>query len=127
MPTRSSMPTSLSSLPGKLYEIDVKKYPPGSQFLPTELGLVKLHLKDKVEKNIDGFIKTLNVYGDAPWLLHHDTNPLYPRNEWYYFVPRRIRGVKTVSRMVPRNGESFLGGTWKSIGKRKDIKKRPRS
>ncbi|KAL0865667.1 hypothetical protein Bca101_044785 [Brassica carinata] len=100
------------------------RYPPGSQFLPTELGLVKLHLKDKVEKNIDGFIKTLNVYGDAPWLLHHDTNPLYPRNEWYYFVPRRIRGVKTVSRMVPRNGESFLGGTWKSIGKRKDIKKK---
>ncbi|CAF2078440.1 unnamed protein product [Brassica napus] len=67
-----------------------------------------------------GFIKTLNVYGDAPWLLHHDTNPLYSRNE-YYFAPRKIRGVKSVSRMVPSNGES-LGGTWKSIGKREEIK-----
>nr|VDD41458.1 unnamed protein product [Brassica oleracea] len=101
----------------------MRTYPPGSRFLPTELGLVKLHLKDKVENNISGFIKTLNVYGDAPWLLHHDTNPLYSRNEWYYFVPRKIRGVKTVSRMVPSNGES-LGGTWKSIGKRKEIKKK---
>ncbi|CAF1923588.1 unnamed protein product [Brassica napus] len=101
----------------------MRTYPRGSRFLPTELGLVKLHLKDKVEKNISGFIKTLNVYGDAPWLLHHDTNPLYSRNEWYYFVPRTIRGVKTVSRMVPSNGES-LGGTWKSIGKRKEIKKK---
>ncbi|CAF2310226.1 hypothetical protein YC2023_121361 [Brassica napus] len=100
----------------------MRTYPPGSRFQPTELGLVKLHLKDKVEHNISGFIKTLNVYGDAPWLLHHDTNPLYSRNEWYYFVPRRIRGVRSVSRMVPSNGDS-LGGTWKSVGKKKDIKK----
>uniref|UniRef100_M4EX70 NAC domain-containing protein n=1 Tax=Brassica campestris TaxID=3711 RepID=M4EX70_BRACM len=100
----------------------MRTYPRGSRFQPTELGLVKLHLKNKVEKNISGFIKTLNVYGDAPWLLHHDTNPLYSRNEWYYFVPRKIRGVRSVSRMVPSNGDS-LGGTWKSVGKKKDIKK----
>ncbi|XP_018470954.1 uncharacterized protein LOC108842514 [Raphanus sativus] len=99
------------------------KYPGGSRFEPTELGLVKRYLKNKVEKNDSDCIKTLNVYGDAPWLLHHDTNPLYARNEWYYFVPRTVRGVKTVSRMVPGNGESFLGGTWKSVGKRKEIKK----
>ncbi|KAF8111715.1 hypothetical protein N665_0073s0071 [Sinapis alba] len=97
-------------------------YPPCSRFLPTELGLVKLHLKNKVDNNISGFIKTLNVYGDVPWRLDHDMNPLYSRNEWYYFFQRTRRGVKnTVSRMVPRNGES-LGGTWKSIGKKKDIK-----
>ncbi|KAJ4914824.1 hypothetical protein Rs2_00374 [Raphanus sativus] len=99
------------------------KYPGGSRFEPTELGMVKRYLKNKVEKNISDSIKTLNVYGDAPWLLHHDTNPLYARNEWYYFVPRTVRGVKTVSRMVPGNGESFLGGTWKSVGKRKEIMK----
>ncbi|KAG5374731.1 hypothetical protein IGI04_039327 [Brassica rapa subsp. trilocularis] len=100
----------------------MRTYPRGSRFQPTELGLVKLHLKNKVEKNISGFIKTLNVYGDAPWLLHHDTNPLYSRNEWYYFVPRKIRGVRSVSRMVPSNGDS-LGGTWKSVGKIIEIKK----
>ncbi|KAH0905499.1 hypothetical protein HID58_037326 [Brassica napus] len=105
-----------------LFVITMRTYPRGSRFQPTELGLVKLHLKNKVEKNISGFIKTLNVYGDAPWLLHHDTNPLYSRNEWYYFVPRKIRGVRSVSRMVPSNGDS-LGGTWKSVGKIIEIKK----
>ncbi|CAH8390489.1 unnamed protein product [Eruca vesicaria subsp. sativa] len=103
--------------------VTMRTYPPGSRFLPTELGLVKVHLKLKVDKNISGFIKTLNVYGDAPWRLEHDTNHLYPRNEWYYFVPRIIRGKKTVSRIVPSNGEC-LGGTWKSIGKKQEVKNR---
>ncbi|KAF8111748.1 hypothetical protein N665_0073s0101 [Sinapis alba] len=96
-------------------------FPPGSRFRPTDLGLVKLHLKSKVDENVSGFIKTLDAYGDVPWRLDHDMNPLYGRNEWYYFVKRTVRGANSVSRMVPSNGES-LGGTWKATGTRIDIK-----
>ncbi|KAF8111716.1 hypothetical protein N665_0073s0072 [Sinapis alba] len=99
----------------------VTNFPPGSRFRPTDLGLVKLHLKSKVDENVSGFIKTLDAYGDVPWRLDHDMNPLYGRNEWYYFVKRTVRGANSVSRMVPSNGES-LGGTWKATGTRIDIK-----
>ncbi|CAH2038988.1 unnamed protein product [Thlaspi arvense] len=103
--------------------------PAGSRFLPTDLWLVTgcLHekveknkkgcLDDKVENNKKGFIKTMKVYEDEPWRLDHDLNPLFKRDEWYYFVPRTKRGGKTANRSVPRNGESE-GGTWKATTKK---------
>ncbi|CAH8332422.1 unnamed protein product [Eruca vesicaria subsp. sativa] len=87
-------------------------YPPGCRFLPTELGLVRVHLRNKVTMNNNGFITTLNVYTDEPWLLNHVNNNLFKRNEWYYFSPRNRTGVKSVNRTVPGTGEGE-GGRWK--------------
>ncbi|KAF8081523.1 hypothetical protein N665_0880s0002 [Sinapis alba] len=86
-------------------------YPPGSRFLPTELGLVRVHLRNMVTMNKTGFITTLNIYNDEPWLLNHINNDLFKRNEWYYFSPRNTRGVNSVNRTVPGRRESE-GGRW---------------
>ncbi|KAF8104684.1 hypothetical protein N665_0170s0057 [Sinapis alba] len=92
-------------------------YPPCSRFLPTDLGCVRVHLKNKVDKNKSGFITTLDLYENDPWLLDHVHNDLFPRGEWYYFTPRNKRGVSSSKRSV-RGSE---GGTWKSITTKEPI------
>ncbi|KAG2332353.1 hypothetical protein Bca4012_018067 [Brassica carinata] len=63
--------------------------------------------------NKNGFITTLNVYNDEPWLLDHVNNDMFKRNEWYNFSPRNRRGARSVYRTVPERRESE-GGRWKS-------------
>ncbi|KAG2290589.1 hypothetical protein Bca52824_050193 [Brassica carinata] len=93
-------------------------YPPGSRFLPTNLGCVRVHLRNKVDKKKSGFITTLDLYKDDPWLLDHVQNDLFPRGEWYYFTPRNKRGASSCTRTVRGRG----GGTWKSTSVKKPIK-----
>ncbi|KAG2290585.1 hypothetical protein Bca52824_050189 [Brassica carinata] len=92
-------------------------YPPGSRFLPTDLGCVRVHLRNKVEKNKSGFITTLDLYKDDPWLLDHVQNDLFPRGEWYYFTPRNKRGSSSCNRTVRGRG----GGTWRSTSGKEAI------
>ncbi|KAG5404566.1 hypothetical protein IGI04_010685, partial [Brassica rapa subsp. trilocularis] len=90
-------------------------YLTGSRFLPTELGLVRLYLRNKVTMNKNGFITTLNAYNDEPWLLNHFNNVLFKR---ITNGATLVRGTEEVSRLksvnwtVPGRRESE-GGRWK--------------
>ncbi|KFK42739.1 hypothetical protein AALP_AA1G033400 [Arabis alpina] len=84
---------------------------PGSRFGPSDLGAVRRYLRNKVERNENECLTTMDVYENEPWLLDHVSTPLFKDNEWYYFVPRTNQ-----SRIVRGRGESG-GGTWKSTGK----------
>ncbi|CAA7044853.1 unnamed protein product [Microthlaspi erraticum] len=96
-------------------------YPIGAKFNPTDLGLVRLYLRNKVENKQSRFIiPTLNVYEAEPCHLRHVSNSLFKEKEWYYFVERTKRRGTTVNRTVPGKGESE-GGTWKSTAKKTKI------
>ncbi|CAA0160832.1 unnamed protein product [Arabidopsis thaliana] len=101
----------------------MKILPVGSRFCPTDLGLVRLYLRNKVERNQSSFITTMDIHQDYPWLLPHVNNPLFNNNEWYYFVPLTERGGKILSvhRKVAARGGSE-GGTWRSNDGKKEIK-----
>ncbi|ESQ52769.1 hypothetical protein EUTSA_v10017700mg [Eutrema salsugineum] len=92
----------------------------GFRFRPTDLGLVRLHLRNMVVHGKSGCITTLDVYKDEPWLLDHVNNDLFYENQWYYFVPRPNLGGKKPKRTVPGRGESE-GGTWRSVTSKKEI------
>uniref|UniRef100_M4CK41 NAC domain-containing protein n=1 Tax=Brassica campestris TaxID=3711 RepID=M4CK41_BRACM len=98
--------------------VKARVYPPGSRFLPTNLGCLRVHLRNKVDKKKSGSITTLDLYEDDPWLLDHVQNDLFPRGEWYYFTPRNKRGATSCTRTV-RGRE---GGTWKTTSGKEPIK-----
>ncbi|CAN6822940.1 unnamed protein product [Brassica oleracea] len=111
MPHTDPSSSSINTVKGRVY-------PPGSRFLPTNLGCVRVHLRNKVDKKKSGFITTLDLYKDDPWLLDHVQNDLFPRGEWYYFTPRNKRGASSCTRTVRGRG----GGTWKSTSGKEPIK-----
>ncbi|CAN7103075.1 unnamed protein product [Brassica rapa subsp. narinosa] len=98
--------------------VKARVYPPGSRFLPTNLGCLRVHLRNKVDKKKSGSITTLDLYEDDPWLLDHVQNDLFPRGEWYYFTPRNKRGATSCTRTVRGRG----GGTWKTTSGKEPIK-----
>ncbi|CAH8306063.1 unnamed protein product [Eruca vesicaria subsp. sativa] len=76
------------------------------------------------EEDYDDFIEMKNVYDKEPWLLDHINNPLFRKNEWFYFVTRTQVSVKNIGR--GRNSKRRITGdndigSWKPNAKQ-DIK-----
>ncbi|CAH8296484.1 unnamed protein product [Eruca vesicaria subsp. sativa] len=73
------------------------------------------------EEDYDDFIEMKNVYDKEPWLLDHINNPLFRKNEWFYFVTRTQVSVKNTGR--GRNSKRRITdiGSWKANAKQ-DIK-----
>ncbi|CAH8366182.1 unnamed protein product [Eruca vesicaria subsp. sativa] len=73
------------------------------------------------EEDYDDFIEMKNVYEKEPWLLDHINNPLFRKNEWFYFVTRTQVSVKNIGR--GRNSKRRITdtGSWKANAKQ-DIK-----
>ncbi|XP_023645676.1 NAC domain-containing protein 6 [Capsella rubella] len=95
-------------------------HPVGLRFGPEDLGLVRLYLRNMVERKQSDFLTTLDVYQADPWLLPHVSNPLFKKKEWYYFVPRTKRHRNKPRRTVPPRGGSE-GGYWRSGVKKVDV------
>ncbi|KAF8053911.1 hypothetical protein N665_1363s0013 [Sinapis alba] len=62
-----------------------------------------------------------DVYAMEPWLLDHTNNPLFKKNEWFYFVTRTQVSVKNTGR--GKNSKRRItgdndGGSWKPNAKK---------
>ncbi|KAF8051687.1 hypothetical protein N665_1683s0005 [Sinapis alba] len=103
----------------------------GIYFDPEDEELIKKHLIPKLEtylkpksKDEDcekDFIEMKDVYAMEPWLLDHTNNPLFKKNEWFYFVTRTQVSVKNTGR--GKNSKRRItgdndGGSWKPNAKK---------
>ncbi|KAF8053899.1 hypothetical protein N665_1363s0001 [Sinapis alba] len=103
----------------------------GIYFDPEDEELIKKHLIPKLEtylkpksKDEDcekDFIEMKDVYAMEPWLLDHTYNPLFKKNEWFYFVTRTQVSVKKTG--CGKNSKRRItgdndGGSWKPNAKK---------
>ncbi|KAF8094823.1 hypothetical protein N665_0352s0031 [Sinapis alba] len=102
----------------------------GIYFDPEDEELIKKHLIPKLEtylkpkskdKDCKDFIEMKDVYAMEPWLLDHTYNPLFKKNEWFYFVTRTQVSVKNTGR--GKNSKRRItgdndGGSWKPNAKK---------
>ncbi|KAJ0228942.1 NAC domain-containing protein [Hirschfeldia incana] len=102
----------------------------GVYFDPEDQELIKEYLLPKLkaylqpeskEKDCEDFIAMKNVYDKEPWLLDHTNNPLFKKNEWFYFVTRTQVSVKNTGR--GKNSKKRIigdndGGSWKPNAKK---------
>ncbi|OMO77028.1 No apical meristem (NAM) protein [Corchorus olitorius] len=98
--------------------MEQSEWPLGTRFHPTDVELLKLFLKRKVQGKKISFeaIADLDVYKHAPWDLPHMSILNTGDLRWYFFCP----SVKKYAKGNRLNRASDFG-CWKGTGKDKPI------
>ncbi|VVB16608.1 unnamed protein product [Arabis nemorensis] len=94
----------------------------GFHFDPDDNELIKDYLIPKLSgKPCEDFIVMKNVYAKEPWLLDHNMDPFFQKNEWYYFVTRTQVSEKNIGcgkkvkrKITGDNNDGIDRGNWKA-------------